>query len=376
MLQADGYTGYAGLYGDGRVVEAACLAHARRKFFDVHATTKSPLAREALDRIGALYKIEDDIRGRPAEQRLRVRDDRTAALMAALRDWLEATRGRVSGRGELAAAIRYTLSRWQALTLILRDGRACVDNSAAERAMHPIALGRRDRTFAGSDAGGDLQPGRDGQAERARPGGVSAPRHRAHRRPSGPARRRAAPCLDQRITAQPGRNKPQDGTKRMTLGFSGSECRETLIRELRDWEFYQVQVDKSHIMFWFGNAWCLMNVAWQFAYVSADHLTSYTYDVQAEGGRKASEIDRILRVRIAEIDFPDEWQMQLVFENGDKLIVFDQPDMRSCWFCRYNGAPSDSRSAPVIWSVDDEEPEDVAPATPTIASPLDPDRDT
>lgn len=155
ILQADGYAGFAGLYGDGRVVEAACLAHARRKFWDVHEATKSPLAREALDRIAALYKIEHTIRGRPPDQRLRTRIEQTAPLMAALRDWLETTRSRISGRSELAAAIRYTLSRWNALTLMLRDGRACIDNSAAERAMRPIAVGRRNWTFAGSDTGGE-----------------------------------------------------------------------------------------------------------------------------------------------------------------------------------------------------------------------------
>ncbi len=155
ILQADGYAGFAGLYGDGRVVEAACLAHARRKFWDVHEATKSPLAREALDRIAALYRIEETIRGRPPDQRLCARIKQTAPLMEALRDWLDATRSRISGRSELAAAIRYALSRWEALTLILRDGRACIDNSAAERAMRPIAVGRRNWTFAGSDAGGE-----------------------------------------------------------------------------------------------------------------------------------------------------------------------------------------------------------------------------
>ena len=155
ILQADGYAGYAGLYGDGRVVEAACMAHARRKFFDVHETTKSAPAREALDRIGALYRIEHNIRGRPPEQRLRVRTERIAPLMAELHAWLDATRSRISGRSDLAAAIRYALSRWDALTLILRDGRACIDNSAAERAMRPIAVGRRNGTFAGSNSGGE-----------------------------------------------------------------------------------------------------------------------------------------------------------------------------------------------------------------------------
>ena len=118
-------------------------------------TTKSAPAREALDRIGALYRIEHDIRGRSPEQRLRIRTERTAPLIAELRDWLEAARGWISGRSDLAAAIRYALTRWTALRLILRDGRACIDNSAAERAMRPIAVSRRNWTFAGSDSGGE-----------------------------------------------------------------------------------------------------------------------------------------------------------------------------------------------------------------------------
>ena len=168
ILQAGGYAGFAAVYGDGRVVEAACpvsfaditpwdrfaMAHARRKFFDVHATTKSPLAHEALNRIAALYAIEREVRGSPAAERLHVRVARMAPLMAELHAWLRATQARVPGRGDLAGAIRYSLSRWEALTLVLRDGRGCLDNSAAERAMRPIALGRRNWTFAGSDAGG------------------------------------------------------------------------------------------------------------------------------------------------------------------------------------------------------------------------------
>jgi len=155
ILQADGYAGFAKLYGGNSIMEAACLAHARRKFWDVHQTTKSPLAREALDRIAALYRVEDTIRGRPPDQRLAVRVAHTAPLMGDLRSWLCATLSRISGRSDLAKAIRYALSRWDALTLILRDGRACIDNSAAERAMRPVAIGRRNWTFAGSNAGGE-----------------------------------------------------------------------------------------------------------------------------------------------------------------------------------------------------------------------------
>ena len=136
-------------------MEAACLAHARRKFWDVHEKTKLPIAREALERIAALYRIEDMIRGRPPDHRLRIRREHTAPLMSELHDWLKPTLSRIPGRSELAKAIRYTLSRWDGLSSILADGRACIDNSAAERAMRPITLGRRNWTFAGSDAGGE-----------------------------------------------------------------------------------------------------------------------------------------------------------------------------------------------------------------------------
>jgi transposase len=153
ILQADGYAGYAGLYDRG-VTEAACWAHARRKFFDVHASTQSPLALEALQRIAALYAIEATIRGQPADARLAARAVQSAPLFTALRQWLEKTQARISGKSDLAGAIRYTLSRWDALTLVLRDGRACIDNNAAERSMRPMTLGRKNWLFAGSDSGG------------------------------------------------------------------------------------------------------------------------------------------------------------------------------------------------------------------------------
>jgi hypothetical protein len=138
ILQADGYAGFARLYGNA-IIEAACMAHARRKIFDVFETTKSPLAKTALEKIAALYRIEAEIRGRPPDERLRARTDRSAPLFADLKAWLEVTLRRVSGRSEMAKAIRYSLSRWNALTTVLRDGRACIDNSAAERCIRPVA---------------------------------------------------------------------------------------------------------------------------------------------------------------------------------------------------------------------------------------------
>jgi transposase len=152
--RADGYAGHAGLYQLG-VTEAACMAHVRRKFIDIHAETKSPQSWEALQRIAALYAVEALIRGEPAEIRLKARAERSEKLFADLRKWLDTTLPRVSGRGEMAKAIRYALVRWDALTWVLRDGRVCIDNNAAERSMRPMTLGRKNWLFAGSDAGGE-----------------------------------------------------------------------------------------------------------------------------------------------------------------------------------------------------------------------------
>jgi hypothetical protein len=154
ILQADGYAGYAGLYRQG-VTEAACMAHVRRKFVDIYAETKSPQSQEALRQIAALYAIEALIRGEPAELRLKVRTERSAPLFAKFRAWLDTTLSRVSGKSEMAKAIRYALARWEALTLVLRDGRVCIDNNAAERSMRPMTLGRKNWLFAGSNSGGE-----------------------------------------------------------------------------------------------------------------------------------------------------------------------------------------------------------------------------
>ncbi len=144
----------------------------------------------------------------------------------------------------------------------------------------------------------------------------------------------------------------------MTLGFADPARRDVLIGELRGWELDEVIVEKYNVRFLFESGSCLLNVAWRFAYVSADRLTVYRYDVRADGGRKALDVDRILRLRIVEVEFPDDWEVHLLFENGDKLIVFDQPHMRSCWFKRLDDAQLEGRIVPAIWSVDDDEPED------------------
>ena len=122
------------------MTEAACMAHCRRPFFGLRASNGSPLALEALQRIAALYAIEATVHGQSPEGRQAARQAQSAPLFTDLRTWLEQTLTRISGKSELAGAIRYMLSRWDALTLVLRDRRACIDNNAAERAMRPIPI--------------------------------------------------------------------------------------------------------------------------------------------------------------------------------------------------------------------------------------------
>jgi len=154
ILQADAYAGFNALYASGRVVEAACWTHARRYFHDELLANGSPLAREAIERMQPLFAIEAASHGQPPEARLATRLARSAPLMADLHAWLEATLRRISGKSDLAKAIRYTLGQWGALTTVLRDGRACLHNNAAERRMRPLALGRKNYLFAGSLEGG------------------------------------------------------------------------------------------------------------------------------------------------------------------------------------------------------------------------------
>lgn len=155
ILQADAYSGFAPLYEDGQIVEAACWAHARRKFYDLYVVDRSPIATEALQRIAALYAIERDIRGWLPTPRVRVRQERTRPLLADLHRWLTATLQTVSVKSELAGAIKYALVRWTALTRYGDDGRIEIDNNSAERAIRPLVLGRRNYLFAGADSGGE-----------------------------------------------------------------------------------------------------------------------------------------------------------------------------------------------------------------------------
>ena len=155
VLQADAYAGFGHLYEGGRIREAACWAHARRAFYDLHQANHSPVAAEALERIGKLYEIEAHIRGRPPEERTQIRKARAEPLLESLREWLRHTLARVSKKSELAKAIGYILTRWTALTRYCEDGRIEIDNNAAERALRAVALGRKNYLFCGSDAGGE-----------------------------------------------------------------------------------------------------------------------------------------------------------------------------------------------------------------------------
>jgi len=154
ILQADAYAGFGHLYEQGRIREAACWAHARRAFYDLHQASQSPVAAEALERIGKLYELEAQIRGRPPAERAQIRQARAGPLLESLREWLRHTLTRVSKKSELAKAIGYILTRWTALTRYCQDGRLEIDNNAAERALRAVALGRKNYLFCGSDAGG------------------------------------------------------------------------------------------------------------------------------------------------------------------------------------------------------------------------------
>jgi hypothetical protein len=172
ILQADAFGGYNKLYATGRkpgpIMEAACWVHARRPFFalaDIAENARrkaqgktagaiSPLAVEAVRRIDALFEIERSINGQSAEQRRAVRQELSAPLVTDLERWLREQRAKLSRGNDLAKAMDYILKRWPAFTRFLDDGRICLSNNAAERALRGIALGRKSWLFAGSDRGG------------------------------------------------------------------------------------------------------------------------------------------------------------------------------------------------------------------------------
>jgi len=158
LMQADAYAGFNRLYETNRkggaIIEAACWAHGRRKFFDLARINKAPIATEAVERIDALFAIEREINGITPQERVRVRHEQSRPLVIELQTWLREQRAKVSKHSETGKAIEYSLKRWVAFTRFLDDGRLCMSNNAAERELRPVAIGRKNWTFAGSDEGG------------------------------------------------------------------------------------------------------------------------------------------------------------------------------------------------------------------------------
>jgi transposase len=158
LMQADAFDGYNQLYKAQRkqapILEAACWSHGRRKFVDLVKQGEAPIASEAVRRIDMLFEIERSINGKTPEQRLVVRRERSQPLIAELEIWMRQQRALLSTKNDTAKAINYSLNRWPSFTRFLDDGRVCLSNNAAERALGGIAIGRKNWTFAGSDAGG------------------------------------------------------------------------------------------------------------------------------------------------------------------------------------------------------------------------------
>ena len=154
FMHADGFAGYDKLYG-GNIKEVACMAHVRRKLFDIAESTGSPIATEALQKIAELYAIEKDIRGSPPETRAAVCQERAKPLFEELLKWFEAKLPALPGRSALAQAIRYAISRMKRMRAYLESGHCELDNNTAERSVKGVALGRKNYMFVGSDAGGE-----------------------------------------------------------------------------------------------------------------------------------------------------------------------------------------------------------------------------
>ena len=157
ILQADAYAGYDAIYRDGRILEAGCWSHARRKLWDIHVKQKrqpGTLAHEGLVRIGELFKVEAEVNGRSALRRRRMRQTRTAPVLTELKSWMGQTLAQVSAKSPMALAIGYSLGHWTALTNFVGDGRIDAHNNTAERALRGVAIGRKNYLHVGSDAGG------------------------------------------------------------------------------------------------------------------------------------------------------------------------------------------------------------------------------
>jgi len=237
ILQADAYAGFGDLYDarrrPGPITEAACWSHGRRKFFVLADLGKSPLAIEAVRRIDEIFAIEREINGLAAEQRLAVRRKRVTPLVDDLKAWMLTERARLSRHADIAKAMDYMLKRWPAFTRFLDDGRICLSNNAAERALRGVALGRRAWLFTRSDRGGERAAAMYTLIATAKLNGIDPPglaRRRAasHCRSCDfPARRTAALAVE--ATRNPGRCRlsPHHGLGRMvTALLRDSICKE------------------------------------------------------------------------------------------------------------------------------------------------------
>ena len=153
-IHADGYTGFNDLFAKEAVHEMACMAHARRKFVDIFQSQQSQIAEEAIKRIALLYKVEKAARGKPPEERVALRQRDAKPVFDELETWLDAQLNRISGKSELAKAIRYALGRMKKMRGYLNNGHLELDNNSAERSIRPVAVGRKNYLFVGSEGGG------------------------------------------------------------------------------------------------------------------------------------------------------------------------------------------------------------------------------
>ena len=198
LMQADAYAGFIKLYEANRklgpIVEAACWAHGRCKFFDLVRLSKAPIAMEAVKRIDVLFAIEREINGLMPQERLRVRQERSRPLIIELQTWLREQRARLSKNSDTTKAINYSLNRWDAFTRFLDNGRLCMSNNAAERELRAVALGRNLRRLRRRRPARccDLHADRHRKAQRCRPADLARRRARSLARSPGQAHSRAA----------------------------------------------------------------------------------------------------------------------------------------------------------------------------------------
>ncbi|WP_339639402.1 IS66 family transposase [uncultured Sulfitobacter sp.] len=153
-VHADGYSGFNGLFGENKADEMACMAHVRRKFVDVFASQGNAIAEEAIRRTAELYAVEKEARGKLPDVRVALRQARAKPIFDDLEAWLHAQLPKISGKSPLAQAIRYALGRMPKARAYLENGHLELDNNTAERAIKPVAIGRKNRMFAGSEGGG------------------------------------------------------------------------------------------------------------------------------------------------------------------------------------------------------------------------------